>query len=252
MKHLIIILFLLAIIGLSCKDSSSKQDASLINQDTKAEQQFDLFDTTTNQIHFITLVDTIKFNENFINQLRKEFPEIEEVSKLLPPYKVYKLCSNKIKTNKQKQLWSYFENHEGENNFLFVYAYLFKKKNFNPDYTIIRQDLIELLQLKNKFNSIMYPAEKYHKRKSIRIYADVEYEIQFLIKENININTIPIEYNKKQYLNDLKSLVDEVGADKRNRIPDVATWKQELLDLIEELEPLLTNHYYLKRCVEFG
>lgn len=232
----------------------AKQENKVDNFElTNRNVSLSLFDTIGGQLEFVTLEDTLNFNEYFINELRKEYPEIDESSEMLDPQEAYATCAKKVKsTERQKTLWSFFESQAGMDNFHLVYAIILREKNQNQDFSKIRENLLNVLHLKNRFNSILNFGGTYYGHKHTRIYADVEHEIYILIKEEFDIYNIPIEFNKERYISQLKDLVNRIAKEEDMNIKNPVKWKKEPFEIINKLDRLLTNYYYLKKCAELG
>jgi hypothetical protein len=146
-----------------------------------------------------------------------------------------------------------FSSEVGQDSYYELYAYFLKQKNGDEKYAQQRKKLIDIYSKINSLFQHFQYGGTYFGHQSRRILAYAEYSIYLLPKKKEDIEkTYDITKQKELYIKSLRQLIDDeskidfntLGNDKVERIKD-------LNKLVDELNSLITDNFYLRRAQEF-
>lgn len=230
---------------LSCGNLSNQIDKTAIDwtealsnkvQNSKYYTQQDTFFIATE------IGDTLKFAKSDFNKIVDahpefflEFPE--------HPDKLYYRFVNSVD----------FGSEQGQDVYYALYAYFLKQKNGFEKYAQQRKTLIELYsRINSLFGHIQYGGT-YFGHQQIRILGYAEYSIFLFPKvKNEFEKYYDITKQKELYIKSLRQLIeDEDKIDFETLAKDKSIRKQKLNAIVDEIEKLITDNFYLRRTQEF-
>lgn len=142
----------------------------------------------------------------------------------------------------------------GQDTYYMLYAWFLKKKTGEQKFAARRSKLIKIYtHINSLFGHIQYGGTYFgHQYK--RIVGIAEYAIYLYSRaEDHFVRDYSIEKQKAIYLASLRQLIaDEVSIDQNQFTPkDKKQRKKELLQIVDDLQPLITDRFYLKCAQEF-
>jgi hypothetical protein len=145
-----------------------------------------------------------------------------------------------------------FGSELGRDSYYTLYAYFLKQRNGIKEFASQRQKLIDIyLNINNLFGEIEYGGT-YFGHQSSRILGYAEYSILLLKNKNSISKTYDITKQKELYIRSLRQLIeDESKIDFYTLGKDKVQRSKELNEIVDKLELLITDNFYLRRAQEF-
>jgi hypothetical protein len=241
------IIYILTItIGLLSCNNQEKQDENIdiINTHNKTiENDNSKYYAKEDTISIpIEIGDTLKFSKSELNKIINEHPELLQK---FPdhPEKLYYCYANSID----------FGSEHGKDTYYVLYAYFLKQKNGYTKYIQEREKLIEIYSKINSLFAHFQYGGTYFGHQQYRILGLVEFSIYLLPKKKNEIEkTYDISKQKELYIKSLRQLiVDESIIDFETLGKEKKIRNQKLNLIVDELDKLITDNFYLKRAQEF-
>jgi hypothetical protein len=200
--------------------------------------------------------DTMVFTKEEFNNIITGYPELYSEWPEPPDitYAIRGINKQLIDTPGKVPIIS-FESEAGQDTYYMLYAwFLQKEKTGEQKFAARRSNLIKIFTAINSlFGHIQYGGTYFgHQYKRIVGYA--EYDIYwYSAREDHFAKGYNIEKQKALYLASLRQLIeDEVGIDQNLfTTKDKKQRAKELLQIVDELQPLITDRFYLKCAQEF-
>jgi hypothetical protein len=240
------IYILIITIGLlSCNNQQKQLDNSSVNTVDNKISKVDIskYITHLDTILIATEIgDTLKYTKTEFNKIVNTHPEFFEEYPANPDQTYFK-------NNDKEEFSSEF----GQDTYFALYAYFLKQKNGVEKYAHQRQKLINIYSNINSLFKQFENAGTYFEHQKMRILGYAEYSIYLLPKAKKDISkTYSIKKQKEHYIKSLRQLIEDeskidfktLGIDKIKRI-------QKLNKIVDELDKLITDNFYLRRTQEF-
>jgi hypothetical protein len=250
MKHIATAVFITGLLGCN---QQPKTESSLTNQVDKTVQG-DSAPTTKkadNSKYYTTkdtlLIatengDTLKFGKGEFNHIVDNHPELFSEYPQEPDQSYY--C------NADKRD---FESEVGQDTYYVLYAYLLKQKNGVDNNKVMRKKLIDIYtNINSLFQRFQYGGTYFGHQYS-RILGYAEYSIYLYSQSKANIEKIyDITKQKEFYIKSLRQLIDdESKIDNESLGNDKLARSKELNKIVDDLNKLITDNFYLRRTQEF-
>lgn len=146
-----------------------------------------------------------------------------------------------------------FGSEIGQDDYYIVYAYFLKQRNEASAFARERKKLIDIFtHINSLFGHFEYGGTYFgHQQKRILGYA--EYSVYLLPKTKSEISkTYDIAKQKELYIRSLRQLIaDEAKIDFNTLGKEKTERTQELNRIVDELDKLITDIFYLRRAQEF-
>jgi hypothetical protein len=239
-------IFILTILG--CNNQANQTDKT-INADTA--QQISATKQTDNSIYYTkqdTLLiateigDTLKYGKAEFNDVVDNHPEFFTDFPREPDFEYYCNGDN-----------AEFGSEVGQDTYYALYAYFLKQKNGIDKYAQQRRKLIDIYSNINSLFGRFQYGGTYFGHQGMRILGYAEYSIYLLPKKKEDIEkTYDITKQKELYVKALRQLIeDESKIDFNTLGNDKIERNNELNKIVDELDKLITDAFYLRRAQEF-
>lgn len=242
---------------LSCYNQP-KQPHDKVITDTKAEtKKIDISKYHIQQDSILITTetgDTLKYSKDDFTLIVDNFSALFKYSVHDPSFTYFNnnLWKDIIDKN-GNHLHLSFGSEVGQDNYFILYAYFLKQKNGVKEFAQQRKTLIKIYSCINAlFEQFEYGGTYFaHQTKRISGYA--EYSIYILPKSKNDVfKTYEIKKQKELYIKSLRQLIEDenkidpnaLGNEKIERI-------KEQNKIIDELDKLITDNFYLRRVQEF-
>lgn len=188
----------------------------------------------------IEMGDTLKFASTELNKIVRTHPEFTNPNTVHPDL-----------TYRQMNDQTDFESEAGQDVYYFLYAYFLKQKQSKNAVSKERKTLVSIYTSINSIFGLINNGGTYFGHQHKRISAYAEYSIYLISKTKSNVaSNQDINKPKQRYLKSLKRLINEKTKNDFN--PQVKLEKTKKLNaLMNELERLISNNFYLHQAIEF-
>ncbi|RZJ89230.1 MAG: hypothetical protein EOO20_11540 [Chryseobacterium sp.] len=230
---------------LSCNNQPKQVDKTTIaNTDIKTSKADNSkFYTQQDTILIATEIgDTLKYAKSDFNKIVDEHPELfQEFPE--HPDKLYYRFVNSVD----------FGSEQGQDVYYALYAHFLKQKNGITKYIQQRKKLIEIYSRINSLFGHLQYGGTYFGHQQMRILGYAEYSIYLFPKEKNELEkTYEITKQKDLYIKSLRQLIeDENKIDFETLGKEKIIRSQKLNAIIDEIEKLVTDNFYLRRTQEF-
>ncbi len=231
---------------LSCNNKPKQVDKTF-QQDTtqKITERIDNSSHYTNQgtVQIVTEIDdTLIYSKTEFNNIVDKHPEFFQKYPDNPDQTYYN------DNDKQK-----FGSEAGQDTYYMLYAYFLKQRNGDKQFATQRQKLIDIYSNINSLFGHFEYGGTYFGHQSRRILAYAEYSIHLLPKQKTYISKkYDIAKQKQLYIQSLRQLVnDESSIDFNTLGNEKIKRNKELNDIVDNLDSVITDNFYLKRTQEF-
>lgn len=256
MKQIIYILTIT--VGLlSCNNQPKhvdKKPIANITAETKKVENSKYY--TQQDIILITteIGETLKYNKEKFNQIVDNFPALYKDNVQDPDFTYFSNDIWKDIVDKNgNEVHLTFGSEVGRDEYYTLYAYFLKQKNGINKFAQQRQKLIDIyLNINSLFGHFEYGGT-YFGHQSRRILGYAEYSIYLLPKTKEDIlKTYDITKQKELYIKSLQQLIeDESKIDFNTLGQEKIERNKELNKIVDELDKLITDLFYLRRAQEF-
>ena len=240
-------IYILAItVGLlSCNNQPNQVDKTPITNTGTKTRKIDNTQYYTQQDTILIATeigDTLMFSKSDFNKI------VDEHSELfldLPehPDKLYYRFVNSVD----------FGSEQGQDVYYVLYAHFLKQKNGIAKYAQQRKKLIEIYSgINSLFGHFQYGGT-YFGHQRMRILGYAEYSIYLFPKQKNELEkTYNITKQKALYIKSLRQLIeDESKIDFETLGQEKIKRTKKLNEIVDELDNLITDNFYLKRTLEF-
>jgi hypothetical protein len=204
--------------------------------------------------------DTLVFSKKDFNEIVDHFPELYSPNPIYPDESYGRSGIHKHFTENGKEREISFGSEVGQDEYYILYSYFLKKKNRDAKFAGRRDTLIQIYNDINQiFQRLMNGGTYFGHQRCGRIGAYTEYSIYLFNAENNNdqsvfFKTYSISLQKQLFIKSLRQFVaDEVNNDNSNGLSDKDKKEktEDINDIIDHLNGLLTEYFYLERSQEF-
>ena len=198
------------------------------------------FIKSESQTIVIEMGDTLKFASTEFNKIVRAHPEFTNENTVHPDLTYRQM-------NKQTE----FDSEAGQDVYYFLYAYFLKQKQSKNAFSKERKNLISIYTSINSIFGLINNGGTYFGHQHKRISAYAEYSIYLITKTKSNVAPNQ-DINKPihRYLKSLERLINEKTKNDFN--PQLKLEKTRKLNaLMNELETLISNNFYLQQAIEF-
>ncbi|MFP5043032.1 hypothetical protein [Parasediminibacterium sp. JCM 36343] len=242
------LLYITMFIFSSCNNQQSQSDKNQIIDTTAKIEKTNKIDNSKYYTDKDTIIiatelgDTLEYAKAGFNSIVDKHPEFFQSYPENPDQAYYN-------SNEKEE----FGSEVGQDSYYEVYAYFLKQKNGIEKYAQQRKKLIDIYSNINSLFGHFEYGGTYFGHQSRRILGYAEYSIYLLPKKKEDIEkTYDISKQKELYIKSLRQLIDDeskidfntMGNDKIERT-------KELNKLVDELDRLITDTFYLRRVQEF-
>lgn len=250
--------YLIAITSLSCKNSSGKfvpqSDTIIVAKQHEINKA--KFYSTTDSIKIISLTaDTLVYSRNDFNEIVDNFPTLSQEIPDHPDisYAGSGYFKDIIDINGNKKHIS-FGSENGYDRYCILYAYFLKKQDQGVALATRRNNITNIFLKINSILGILDYGGTYYRHQECRINAYAEYAVYLYSKDSIDFNkSYSISKQKKLYIDLLRQkITDKISID--NEAPtkvEKQTRQKDLFTIIDELDKLITDNFYLTAAQEF-
>jgi hypothetical protein len=241
-RHLHNILFVFLFIIISCNNEYKPSRIENITLgDTPLKSDLAGFYTISDTVYLHTEIGEILiYPKAEYNRLIDHHPEFFSEFPYSPDLAWFS-CNNKKEFNSEFGIDTYYA----------LYAHFLKQRNGEEAFAQQRKKLIEIYTTINTLFANFKRGGSFFAHQKMRILGYAEYSI-YLLKKSSPENTYDIRKQKDLYLQSLRQQVadevsafsDTAGAVKAERI-------RELNQLVDVLDGLITDSFYLRRAQEF-
>jgi hypothetical protein len=260
-----LLFFAFATLLSSCKHNTEKAAEGSHSVDTVAIKNFkeaaettDIYRTRNSDTIVIPFKDddTLFYTRDDIDSIRKYYPEIDDGGKHYPN-EAYELgCKKRRLMNEtQRNDVESFASEAGRDRYYMLYAYFLKDKSGIKKYHDRRHSLIEIFRDINDIHAYLNHGGTYfgHQYKRIEGYAEYAVRLyannypQAFFEKSYSIKT-----QKNLFIKSLKQfIVDEAHLDASLQNDYTKETRKKLFGVVEKLDALITDHFYLKEAQEF-
>lgn len=146
-----------------------------------------------------------------------------------------------------------FDSEAGQDTYYELYAFFLKQKNGIEKYAQQRKKLIDIYSNINSLFGHFQYGGTYFGHQSRRISGYAEYSIYLLPKKKEDIEkSYDITKQKELYIKTLRQLIDDESKIDFNTLDNNKIERaKELNRIVDELNNLITDNFYLRRAQEF-
>jgi len=199
--------------------------------------------TTQDTVTIITEIgDTLQYTKADFNSIVDKHPEFFQSYPQNPDQAYYN-------SNSKEE----FGSEVGQDAYYELYAYFLMQKNGVEKYAYQRKKLIDIYSNINSLFEHFQYGGTYFGHQSSRILGYAEYSIYLLPKKKEDIKkTYDITKQKAFYIKSLRQLIDDESKIDFNTLGnDKIERTKELNKLVDNLNSLITDNFYLRRAQEF-
>jgi hypothetical protein len=201
--------------------------------------------------------DTVKYSRERLNMAYKLIPEFRNGKMPQSPDISYEARPHtaEFKTEEEREFMS-FGCEVCEDDYLLMYAYFLKQHHPGKQAEKHRRKLIAIYRIINSIHGWLAQGGTYFGHQHSRIYAYAEYSV-FLRKAYDEYDArdynYPVTMQKSFFIGFLKQLVmDDEKYDLEVTLSDKRERKLMLIKKINELNALITDHFYLREAQGFN
>ncbi|MCA6065726.1 hypothetical protein JI747_000965 [Chryseobacterium sp. RG1] len=228
---------------IGCKNPTKEIEIKTKNQIINKENNIPKLYTKQDSIIIPTeLGDTLKYSRKEFKNITDQHPEFSEQYPRNPDQTYFD-------GNDKEQ----FGSEAGQDTYYILYAYFLKQKNGIQKFSKERQKLINIYSNINSLFGKFENGGTYFGHQYSRILGYAEYSIYLLPKnKNDFYKTYDITKQKELYITSLRQLIeDESKIDFESTEEQKKIKKKELNKIVDKLDILITNNFYLRRAQEF-
>jgi hypothetical protein len=241
-------LYILILTTLSC-NNQTKQTDKTINSDTTKQittnQKSDnsKYYTTKDTLLITTETgDTLKYTKDEFNKIVDNQSELLNDIPLDPDLAYYCNAGS-----------GDFGSEVGQDDYYVLYAYFLKQKNGIEKNAELRKKLIDIYSnINSLFQHFQYGGTFFgHQQQRVLGYAEYSVYVYLQIKDDIE-KTYDIKKQKNLYISSIRQLIeDEIKIDSNTLGKEKIKRSKELNAIVDNLDKLITDNFYLKRAQEF-
>jgi len=228
---------------LSCNNQSKKVDLTTVADTQPKQVDKSKYYTQVDTVLIATEIgDTLKYAKANFNSIVEKHSEFFEEFPDNPDLAYFN------GNNKEE-----FASEAGQDIYYILYAYFLKQRNGIKEFAEQRQKLIKIYSNINSLFGHLKYGGTYFGHQSKRIVGYAEYSVFILPKDKKGYTkTYEIIPQKKLYIKSLRQLIDDESTIDNNTIgQDKILRIKKLNKIIDELDNLITDNFYLRRAQEF-
>lgn len=221
----------------------ANQDDGYIKKANSKENRLSKYYIQTDSLIIHTEIgETASFSKKDINEIINNHPEFFDEIPISPDWSYNKYVNGVD-----------FGGEVGKDAYYLLYAYFLKQKNGNKKYALQRMRLISIYSNINALFQKFQYGGTYFGHQHLRILGYAEYAIYLMPKEGeLTDKKYNINQQKALYIKSLKQLIkDENQLDFDTPPKEKPERLKELHQIVDELDKLITNLFYLRRAQEF-
>jgi hypothetical protein len=236
----------LLIFGISsCTNPSKQVDKTVVPETERvfANTDYSKYYTQEDTLSIITeRGDTLQFAKDKFNNIIDEHPELFREIPDTPDQAYF-----------NNDTMGEFGSEVGQDNYYVLYAYFLKQRNGVEEFAQQRQKLIDIYSNINSLFGHFEYGGTYFGHQYSRILGYAEYSIYLLPKTKARISkTYDITKQKALYIQSLRQLIEDENKIDSNMLgEDTRARMKELNEIVDELDRLMTDNFYLRRAQEF-
>jgi hypothetical protein len=242
------ILYILTLMMLSCNNQDKQTNNPIIENSVMEDIEVQKIDNskyhTIKDTFLITteLGHILKFSKIDYNNIIDKHPEFLQEYPDNPDQLYYN-------GNDRDE----FSSEMGQDTYYTLYAYFLKQRNGENRYTQQRKKLIDIYSCINSLFGHLQYGGTYFGHQKMRIIGYAEYSIYIIPKDKNDFEkTYDITKQKDLYIKSLRQLIeDENKVDYNTLGEDKVVRTKELNIIIDQLDSLITDNFYLRRAQEF-
>ncbi|GGB67463.1 hypothetical protein GCM10007424_04310 [Flavobacterium suaedae] len=246
MKQITIYLILLVLVSCNkVKNIDENKDEIIKENDSEVSVKPEI------KKEIIIREDTLRISERVFYKYQQYFDEIND-GFIKNPETTYLILSGCC-IEGYEDLRYEFTSEAGQDVYYVLYSHFLKQKNAEEEYKEERENLIKIFQYINSIYGSLNYGGTYFGHQMSRIYGKVEYSV-YLYKNNKDVyeKKYKIDKQKKLYIDRLRQLVlDEEKHDFNTLGEEKTKRREELMTIINQLNILITNYFYLKEAQKF-
>lgn len=198
--------------------------------------------------------DTINFNERDIYLAQKTIPQFSEDLFLDPDQAYASRGMGYQPQTREESEFNRFGCEVCQDDYYLMYAYFLRRQTGETKHFEERKTLISIFRLINALNEYLKNGGTYFAHQYQKLYAYAEYAVYVYSRDYDDENKYPVAKVKSFFIGELKQKVldDEIynfdgsigAVEKKKR-------KEELLKIVDQINRLITNHFYLHEAQKF-
>ena len=212
----------------------------------------------TSSVHVPVQNLPIKINDSYIDEYPKEVLDLFEkwFNEISNPYVVSPgTAFEKLQDHYSDEysfLRSRFTSEVGEDGFYVLYAHFLNRKTGINSFTQEREDILKMFHYINEINRQLQYGGTFFGHQELRIYGHAEYALYKYSNNDWLVKKYSIEKQKKLFLDGIRQrILDEESYDFETLGDAKISRRKELFVLIDKIDKLITNFFYLTVAREF-
>jgi len=256
-KHITCIIFLFFL--LSCKNFNKQEREANISKSISSSKIKNPKNNSDNLLADKVIQiyggnDTIRFSRKRLNLAYKLIPEFSDEIVKSPDDAYSSRPKPLIAKNDEEKDFLNFGCEVCQDDYMLMYAYFLKQKNLGNGAERDRKFFISIYRLINSIYSELRRGGAFFGHQYYRIYAYAEYSVYLQTYYGKDYeNSYSVLPQKAFFIGSLKQLIDE---DEKYNMDVNKSEKQSrkvsLFKKVNQLNSLITNHFYLKEAQKFN
>lgn len=199
--------------------------------------------------------DTVRFEKDRLLMAKKVIPQFSEDFFQNPDEAYATRGMGYEPQTKEEKEFNSFGCEICRDDYYLMYAYFLKQRNGTSKFDADRHTLVALFRLINELNEKLRSGGTYFGHQYSRIYAYAEYAVYIHGKNGFDDEKkYPVVKEKGFFIGGLKQKVldDELyNLDGAVGVVAKKERKEELLKIIDQIDKLIANHFYLQEAQKF-
>ncbi|GAB2814522.1 hypothetical protein [Ferruginibacter profundus] len=219
-------------------------DDTIVKSSAVIKPDYSKYYTTKDSLLIVTENDdSLEYSKEEFNQLIDQHPELLNIDYVTNPDLMYYSSSNK----------EGFSSEAGQDTYYMLYAYFLKQQQGVEKYAVRRKKLIDIYANINALYRHIQDGGTYFGHQQYRILAYAEFSLHtFIDHESSKSKSYNITKEKKLYLGLLRQIIDdESSLNYDSKGKDFAEETRELNHIVDNLDQLITDIFYLKKAQAF-
>lgn len=187
--------------------------------------------------------DSLKYSKEEFNQIIDKYPELVNNKYVRNPDQIYYCSRNKGE----------FGSEAWQDEYYILYAYFLQQKNGVNKYKELRKKLIDIYSdINSLFGHFQYGGT-YFGHQSSRILGYAEFSVHLYSQNEKRFSkTYDIIKEKELYIKSLRQIIKDESSIDFNTLGEYKIERNNKLNkIVDELDKLITDNFYLKRAQDF-
>ncbi|MGV3459537.1 MAG: hypothetical protein ACO1N9_03680 [Flavobacterium sp.] len=225
-------------------DGTSVTDTVTASQDTTSYPSVD-------DVAIILNDDFISgYPKELLDNYSKWFNDINDSHVVSPKIAFEKLQDNVAAD--YGELKNRFTGEVGEDSFYVLYGHFLQEKNGTERFKSERENILNLFRCINEINRQLQYGGTFFGHQEFRIYGHAEYALYEYADNGWLVKKYSIDKQKKLFLDSIRQrILDEEEHDFETLGKAKIVRRKELFQLVDKMDKLITNFFYLKAAQEF-